>query len=194
MLNFIISFCLFFGLSFDGLKPGDIAPDFNLKNVNGKTVSLNQFEDAKGFVVVFTCNHCPYAKLYEDRIIALAKKYRSKNIEVIAINPNDPEVVPEDGFKQMKQLAKKKKYPFPYLLDDGQKVYPQYGATKTPHVFVLNADRRVVYIGAIDDNAKHSEEVKKKYVEDAIESILNGTEPEVKEAKAIGCSIKTKKS
>ena len=138
-----------------GYKVGDVAADFKLKNVDQKTVSLSDYAAAKGFIVVFTCNHCPYAKAYESRIIALDKRYASKGYPVIAINPNDPIVVPADNFEAMQVRAKEKGFTFPYLFDDGQKVYPQYGATKTPHVFLLNKENGkniVRYIGAIDDN------------------------------------------
>ncbi len=117
-----------------GYEIGDEATDFKLKNIDGKMVSLSDFKSAKGFIVVFTCNHCPYAKKYEDRIIELDKKYKTQGYPVIAINPNDPNVQPEDGYQQMIERAKQKGFTFPYLVDEGQKIYPQYGATKTPHV------------------------------------------------------------
>ena len=124
-----------------GYKPGDVATDFKLKNVDGKFVSLADYSKAKGYIVVFTCNHCPYAVAYEDRIIALDKKYASKGYPVIAINPNDPAAQPKDSYQAMQVRAKEKAFSFPYLFDDGQKIYPQYGATKTPHVFVLNKEK-----------------------------------------------------
>jgi peroxiredoxin len=173
-------------------KVGDIASDFSLKNVDGKMVSMASYPDAKGFVIIFTCNHCPYAKLYEDRIIALHKAYASKGYPVIAINPNDPEVVPEDSPAEMKKRAKKKKFKFPYLFDEKQEVYVKYGATKTPHVFLLDKERKVKYIGAIDDNPKEEKMVKVKYLEDAIASLNMGKDPNPSVTKAIGCSIKKK--
>ncbi|HUN17288.1 MAG TPA: thioredoxin family protein [Saprospiraceae bacterium] len=192
----IVSFFLFLVFNsasiFAGLNPGDKASDFSLVNVNGKKVSLSDYKDAKGFIIVFTCNHCPYAKMYEQRIIDLHNKYAGQGYPIIAINPNDPNEVPEDGMKQMKKLAKKKKYPFPYLLDEGQKVYPAYGATKTPHVYVLDKHKTVHYIGAIDDNAKDATKVNQKYLELAIEEMKAGKDVTVKTTKAIGCSIKTK--
>jgi peroxiredoxin len=180
-----------------GYEVGDKAMDFKLKNIDGKMVSLADYSDAKGFIVIFTCNHCPYAVKYEDRIIELNNKYESKGYPVIAINPNDPEVVPEDSFENMQKRAKTKGFNFPYLLDEGQKVYPVYGATRTPHVFILQnegGDHYVRYIGAIDDNYGDASSVEKKYVEEAVDALLKGNKVETTSTKAIGCSIKKKKS
>lgn len=176
-----------------GYKVGDIATDFKLKSTDGKTVSLSDFKSAKGFIVVFTCNHCPFAKAYEDRIIALDKKYAKQGYPVIAINPNNPEKQKEDSFDLMKTRAKEKGFTFPYLFDEGQKIYPQYGATKTPHVYVLQKTAKgneVKYIGAIDDNYEEPTAVKEKYVENAVDALLKGQPVKVTETKAIGCSIK----
>jgi len=176
-----------------GYKVGDIATDFSLKNIDNKKVALKDFKDAKGFIVVFTCNHCPYAQAYEDRIVALDKKYKKLGYPVVAINPNNPEKQKEDSFELMKVKAKEKGFKFPYLLDEGQKVYPQYGATKTPHVYVLQKSPKgnvVKYIGAIDDNYAEASAVKQKYVENAVDALLKNKEVSVKETKAIGCSIK----
>lgn len=179
-----------------GLKVGDKAPDFRLKNVDGKMISLSDYSKAKGFIVIFSCNHCPYVKAYEDRMIDLHKKYESKGFPVIAINSNDPEVVPEDSFDKMVERAKQKKFPFVYLFDEGQKVYPQYGAARTPHVYVLSKQGKdfvVEYIGAIDDNYKEPSAVKEKYVEQAVDALLAGKKPSTTETKAVGCTIKVKK-
>jgi len=176
-----------------GYKVGDIAADFSLKSTENKMVSLKDYKDAKGFIVIFTCNHCPFAKAYEDRIIALDKKYANLGYPVIAINPNNPEKQPEDSFELMKVRAKEKGFTFPYLFDQGQKIYPLYGATKTPHVYVLQKNAKgneIKYIGAIDDNYEDESAVKQKYVENAVNSLLQKKEIAVKETKAIGCSIK----
>lgn len=175
------------------LNIGDKAPDFLLKNVDGKMVSLKDFPDAKGFVVIFTCNHCPYAVMYEDRIIALNEKYALMGYPVIAINPNDPEVQPADSYELMKERAKEKAFTFPYLFDDGQKVYPQYGATRTPHVFLLDKNLIVKYIGAIDDNPQDPGSVNEKYLANAIMALDSGKKIEPETTKAIGCTIKVKK-
>jgi peroxiredoxin len=176
-----------------GYKIGDVVSDFNLKNVDGQMVSLSDYKDAKGFIVAFTCNTCPFAQAYEGRIMALDKKYASKGYPVIAINPNNPEVQPGDSFKAMQDRAKEKGYTFPYLVDEGQHVYPEFGATKTPHMFVLQKTKEgniVRYIGAIDDNYKDPTAVKTKYVEEAVDALLKGEEVKQQETKAIGCSIK----
>ncbi|WP_370391738.1 thioredoxin family protein [uncultured Winogradskyella sp.] len=180
----------------EGYKVGDIATDFSLENIDGKMVSLSDYKDAKGFIVIFTCNTCPYAVAYEDRIIALDKKYASKGYPVIAIMPNDPEVQPGDSMEAMKTRAKAKGFTFPYLMDEGQNIYPQYGATKTPHVYLLQKTKKgneVKYIGAIDDNYKDANAVTERYVENAVDALLNGKEIETTETRAIGCTIKVKR-
>ncbi|KMQ69824.1 redoxin [Chryseobacterium sp. FH2] len=182
--------------SVKGYEVGDEATDFKLKNVNGKMVSLSDFKTAKGFIVVFTCNHCPYAKKYEDRIIELDKKYKSQGYPVIAINPNDPGVQPEDGYKEMIERAKQKGFTFPYLVDEGQKIFPQYGATKTPHVFLLqkeNGKNIVKYIGAIDNNYENPDDVSEYYVQDAVNSLIKGEPVKMTKTVAIGCTVKVKK-
>jgi peroxiredoxin len=176
-----------------GYHIGDKATDFKLKNVDGKMVSLSDYKDVKGYIVTFTCNHCPYAVMYEDRLIDLHNKYAPKGYPVVAINPNDPAANAEDGFEEMQVRAEEKGFPFAYLFDDGQKIYPVYGATKTPHVFLLDADRTVKYIGAIDDSPRDADAVEVKYLEDAIASLEAGKNPDPATTKAIGCSIKTVK-
>ena len=176
-----------------GYKVGDKATDFKLKGTDNKMHSLADIKDAKGYIVIFTCNHCPFSIAYEDRIIALQAKYEKKGYSVIAINPNDPEVNPDDSFEKMKIRAKEKGFNFWYLFDEAQKIYPQYGATKTPHVFLLDKDRIVKYIGAIDDSARNPEAVEVKFLENAIDALLSGNNPTPNMTKAIGCSIKTKK-
>lgn len=176
-----------------GYDIGDIATDFKLKNIDGKMVSLADYKDAKGFIVTFTCNTCPYAVLYEDRINDLNKKYASKGYPVIAIMPNNPNVQPGDSFKAMQERAEAKGFTFPYLMDEGQKIYPQFGATKTPHMYILQKTDKgnvVKYIGAIDDNYKDASAVTKKYVENAVDALLRGEEVAETKTRAIGCTIK----
>lgn len=178
-----------------GLKIGDKATNFTLKDVEGNMVSLSDFKDAKGVILTFTCNTCPYAIAYQDRLIAIDKKYKELGYPVVAINPNDPEVKPGDSPEAMHERAHEKGYTFPYLFDDGQKVYPEYGATRTPHIFLLENEEEefiVKYIGAIDDNYADASAVKETYLEDAIDALLSGNSPQTAETKAIGCSIKTK--
>ncbi len=181
----------------NGYKIGDKVENFTLKNIDGKMISLNDYKNKKGVIVVFTCNHCPYSKMYEDRIIALDKKFKNIGYPVVAINPNDPSVSLGDDFDSMKDRAESKGFTFPYLFDKDQKIYPRFGATKTPHVFILNKNHDnnfiLSYIGAVDDNARDANNVKDRYVEKAISDLLEGTAPMVTETKAIGCSIKTKK-
>jgi peroxiredoxin len=184
----------FTGNNSGGYKVGDTAIDFNLKNVDGKTVSLAGIKDAKGYIVVFTCNACPYAKAYEDRIIALHKKYGAVGYPVVAINPNDKGVQPADSYDKMKERAKEKKFPFVYLYDETQEIAKTYGATRTPHVYLLDKNRVVRYIGAIDDNSEEPDAVKEKYLENAIDALRDGKEVTTKETKAVGCGIKWKKA
>lgn len=178
-----------------GYKVGDKATDFKLKNVDGKMVSMTDYNTAKGFVVVFTCNHCPFSKAYESRILDLDKKYASLGYPVIAINPNDVKREPEDSFENMQALAKEKNYTFPYLHDESQEVAKTYGATRTPHVYVVvksGNDYVVKYIGAIDDNSDDAAMVTKKYVENALDELIAAKSVGVAETKAIGCTIKWK--
>jgi peroxiredoxin len=193
LFQFLFIFSSIFGTPAVGYKPGDKAADFKLKSVDGKIYSMSDFKNAKGFIVVFTCNSCPYAVMYEDRVNALSKKYTPKGYILMAINPNDPTVKPEDSFDQMKVRAQEKGFTFPYLFDEGQEIYPQYGATKTPHVFLLDKNRVVKYIGAVDDNADDVSNVKEKYLENAIAALEAGSDPNPSTTKAIGCSIKVRK-
>lgn len=176
-----------------GYGIGDLADDFSLKNIDNSMVSLADYKDAKGFIVTFTCNTCPFAVLYEDRIQALNEKYGSQGYPVIAIMPNNTDVKPGDNMQAMKQRAQEKGFTFPYLIDKGQKVYPKFGATKTPHIYVLEKTKKgnvVKYIGAIDDNHEDASAVKIKFIENAVDALLKGEEVMQKETKAIGCSIK----
>lgn len=176
-----------------GYKVGDFASDFSLKNINGEMISLSNHDEAKGFLVIFTCNTCPYAVAYEDRIIALDKKYKPLGVPVVAINPNNPEIQSGDSFEAMKVRAQEKGFTFPYLFDEGQKIYPKYGAQRTPHVYLLEKTKVgniVRYIGAIDDNYQDESQVEEKFVEIAVDNMLSGKEIEIKTTRAIGCSIK----
>jgi len=180
-----------------GYKAGDKASDFKLKNINDQFVSLTDYKTAKGFIVVFTCNHCPYAIAYEDRIEELDKKYAPKGYPVIAINPNDAASYPDDSFENMKVRAKQKGFTFPYLYDETQATAKTYGAQRTPHIYLLQksgSDLIVKYVGAIDDNSQDAKAVKVKYLENAVDELLSGKDVSSKETKAIGCSIKWKKA
>jgi len=180
----------------EGYKVGDVVKDFSLKNVNNKNVSLADYKDAKGYIVVFTCNTCPIAKAYQDRIAALNTTYIAKGYPVVAINPNDAEAVPDESFEKMQSLADEKKFSFPYLLDPDHIVTKQFGATRTPHVFILNKTDKgnvVEYIGAIDNDPEEANATKTEYVKNAVNELSLGKKPVISSTKAIGCSIKWKK-
>ena len=175
---------------------GDVVKDFTLKNTDGKMVSLSDYKNSKGVIVVFDCNTCPFSKAYNDRIMALSKKYKN-DVPLVAINANDPDMSPGDSFEAMIAQAKKKGYDFPYLVDETQDVARSFGATNTPHVFVLRKDGdqfRVAYVGAIDNNARDKGSVSKKYVEDAVDAILSNKSVPTAKTKAIGCGIKYRNS
>lgn len=175
------------------LEPGDTAPGFNLKNIDGKMVSPQDYPDAKGFIIVFTANTCPYANAYEDRLVALGKKFNSNGYPVIAINPNSPEASSGDSYKKMQEKAKSKNFSFPYLYDEGQKVTDQYGARVTPHIFLLKKEGsgyKVVYTGALDNDTQNVNPEKTLYVEDAITALEAGEEIKIPFTKAIGCTVK----
>ena len=169
------------------VKIGDAAPDWTgLVGVDGAKHSLSDYKDAKVAIVVFTCNHCPVAQAYQDRIIALQKDYKNKGVQVIAVNVNN---IPDDTLDKMKERAKSKGFNFPYLYDSTQKIGHDYGATTTPHVFVLDKNRKLAYMGGIDDNMK-PDEVKKHYLRDAVDALLAGKTPPETDTKHLGCSIK----
>ncbi len=179
-----------------GYQIGAIATDFNLKNTDGKQVSLSNYKDAKGYIVVFTCNTCPVAKAYQERVNELNKIYAPKGYPVIAINTNDPGTSPGDSYEKMQELAKSKNLSYAYLEDPNHVFTKQYGAMKTPHVFVLKKTEKgneVAYIGAIDNDQENSNPQKINYVREAVNSLLAGKTPSVTTTKAIGCSIKWKK-
>ncbi len=177
----------------EGYTIGSEVAEIDLLNVDNKRVSFSDYKDAKGFIVIFTCNTCPFAVASEDRINALDATFKSKGYPVIAINPNDPDVQPDDTFALMQEKAKEKSFTFPYLFDESHKVYARFGAKKTPHVYLVqkeNGKRTVKYIGAIDDNVRDGSKVKEQFLANAINELLAGKEVTVKETKAIGCSIK----
>lgn len=176
---------------------GDVVEDFSLKNTDGKIVSLSDYKNAKGVIVIFDCNTCPYSKSYNARIMELSKKYKSKNFPLVAINANDPGISPGDSYDQMVAIAKEKGYDFPYLVDETQNVAKAFGATNTPHVFVLKREGnafRVAYIGAIDNNARDEKAVSKRYVEEAVDAIIADKAVPQEKTKAIGCGIKYRNS
>ena len=179
-----------------GYQVGDLTTDFNLKNVDGRKVSLANYADAKGYIVVFTCNTCPVAKAYQDRVEALNKEFAPKGYPVIAINTNDPVASPGDSFEKMQERAKEKSFSYAYLEDPDHIYTKKFGATKTPHTFVLQKTAKgneVAYIGAIDNDQQEENESREVYVKNAVNSLLNGKKPSVTTTKADGWSIKWKK-
>lgn len=198
ILSLVALVAVAFGLASTNLAKygvGDSVADFKLKNVDGKSVSLSDYKSDKGVIVIFDCNTCPYSKAYNARIIALNKKYAAKGFPVIAINPNDAEQSSGDSFEEMVKEARGKKYEFPYLADDAQTVANSFGATNTPHVFVLKNESntfRVAYIGAIDNSPRDASSADKKYVEDAVDALLAGKDVTTTKTKAVGCGIKWK--
>ena len=170
-------------------KPG---PDFSLPATDGQTYSLASFADSKALVLNFTCNHCPYAKAYEDRYIALAQEFVDRDIAFLAICSNDAANYPDDSFPNMKKLAESKAFPFPYLHDETQEVARAYGAVCTPHLFVLDAERKLVYEGRIDNNWKEPAAATSHDLHNALTALLNGQPVPVPQTGPMGCSIKWK--
>jgi len=174
------------------LSLNDAAPAFaKLPSVDGKDYGFADFAKAKVLVIVFTCNSCPYAVDYEERLVAFHKQYcASGDVALVAINSN---LIPEDSLDEMKKRAEKRGFLFPYLFDQSQQTAQNYGALRTPECFVLNQERKIVYMGALDDSAK-VEEVKQKFWETAVQASLAGRTPETGETAPIGCLIRFKRT
>jgi peroxiredoxin len=178
-------------MSFVSFNKGPIN-DFKLKNVDGKYVSLCEYKDAKGFIIIFTCNHCPFAKLYPPRFNALNEKYEKLGVPLIAISSTDTIQYEEDTFIEMVKKSGQEKFNFPYLYDAEQKVAKNFSAQKTPHAFVIwkeNNEWKVKYNGAIDDNGMKSEQVKTQFVANAVDALLANQKISVTDTKSIGCQI-----
>jgi len=170
------------------LDIGDKAPDFsNIIGVDDQQHSLSEYKDAKAVVLIFTCNHCPVAQACEQRFIDLQDEYESRGVQLVAINVNN---VAGDKLPDMKERAKQRGFNFPYLYDPSQQVARDYGATVTPHIFVLDQDRKIAYMGAPDDEPLNASAVKKTYLRDALDAVLAGKKPEVTETRQKGCGIK----
>lgn len=179
-------------LADDALTIGDqlVKTDVAMKGVSGESTTIAKAAGEKGTLVVFTCNHCPYVKAWEERIAEVGNDALTKDVGVIAINSNDPEKYPEDDMGEMKKRAKKFGLKFPYVVDSTSDVARAYGAAKTPEFFLFDADGKLVYHGALDDNAEDPEKVEKTWLADAINALAEGKEIEVATTKALGCSIK----
>lgn len=175
------------------LNIGDILPAFNkLPGVDGKNYNIDDFTNKKVLVIVFSCNHCPYVKAYEQRMIAFQRDYAEKGVQLIAINSNETVNYPEDNFEEMVKNAKMKNFNFIYLRDEDQSVADAFGATHTPEFFVFDEKRRLRYHGKMDDNWQNPEAVKENYLRDAVDAILSENEVKVPETFSIGCTIKWK--
>ncbi len=175
------------------LPIGETGPAFSLLGTDGKTHSLADLKDKKGVAVIFTCNHCPYAKAFEDRIVKLANIYQPKGIAFVAISSNDPSAYPDDSYENMIQRAKDKKFSFPYLYDSTSEIGQAYGARVTPHVFLLGADFKLVYRGRIEDDTE-AKKSKNFDMKNAMDALLAGKKIPVAETKAFGCGIKWRKT
>lgn len=174
------------------LNLGDTAPEFSLPGTDQNTYDLSGLKGDKATAVIFSCNHCPYVKAYEDRMIGTANEFRGRGVNFVVINANDPGKYPDDDFVSMIARAEEKNYPFPYLQDESQEIARAYGAERTPEVFVFDGELKLQYHGAIDDNYEDPANVSVEYLKKALSSLVAGQEVEVKESQAVGCTIKWK--
>jgi peroxiredoxin len=165
---------------------------FSLPATDGTTVSAEQFADTPVLGVVFWCNHCPYVKAWEDRMIALQRDFAARGVQFVLINSNDPVKYPDDSFDAMKAWAREKGYPFPYLFDESQEVARKYGATRTPEIFLFDRTRTLRYHGAPDDNFEDPNAVSARYLKDAVDALLAGRDPATTSTPPKGCTIKWK--
>jgi peroxiredoxin len=168
---------------------GAAAIPFELPGVDGRQYRLDQYAEAPVLVVLFTCNHCPYAQAWEERLIQIQRDYADRGVAFVAISANDPVKYPADSFEAMRERARAHAYPFPYLQDLPQTIARAYGAERTPEVFVFDSARRLAYHGAPDDN-REAEQVRQHYLRDAIEAALAGRPAPVAETPPVGCTIK----
>ena len=175
-----------------GMPVGNPAPPFSLPGVDGNVWSLDSFSDAELLLVVFTCNHCPYAIASEDRLIEIQNDYADKGLQMVAISPNDAETYPDDSFDEMKKRAADKAFPFPYLYDESQEVARSYDAACTPDLFVFDRDRKLVYNGRIDDNWQESDQVTRRDLRSVLDAALDESAVDFEHVPSMGCSIKWK--
>jgi hypothetical protein len=179
------------GAQASGLAIGDAMPAANaaLLNVDGRELTLAKVGGEKGTLVIFSCNHCPWVQAWEARMVTIGKGYQTKGVGVIAVNSNDPKEYPDDDLPQMRERARDKNYLFPYAVDTTSDLARAFGATHTPEAFLFDASGRLVYHGAIDDNARNAEKVQHTYLRDALDAVIAGRSPAVQETKALGCTI-----
>jgi peroxiredoxin len=172
------------------LHPGDRAPDFALPAVDGKTVRLSDFADRRLLMVVFWCNHCPYVQAWEGRMVDIGRKYGPRGVGIVLINSNDARAFPDDRLEMMVRRAREKGYPFPYVQDESQEVARAYGALVTPHVYLFDSERRLVFQGRIDDNHQRPDKVTRRYLEEALDQALEGRPVVPAELPVVGCTVK----
>ena len=169
---------------------GQAAPPWSeLATVDGHTYAIDSLRGADAIVIVFTCNHCPYAQAWEKRLVSAANTYSNRSVRFALISANDPVAYPEDSFDEMKARAESQNYPFPYLFDDSQNVARSYGAERTPEVFVLDANQHLRYHGAVDDNS-NEDEVSQHWMRDALDNLTTGSDLSVVNTTPVGCTIK----
>jgi peroxiredoxin len=194
----LLATLLIFGLTASAALAGGALPigasmpmaDVKMKGVDGNERTLADVRKPAGTLVVFTCNHCPFAKMWETRIVELGNTYAAKGVGVVAVNANDPKVAAEDAFDVMQQRAKERGMQFPYVVDATSNLARAFGATRTPEAFLFDKDGKLVYHGTIDDNGEDATKVEKSYLKDALEAVVKGQDVAVKETKSIGCGIK----
>ena len=172
------------------LRPGDLAPPFELPGTDGKVYRREDFASDPLFAVVFWCNHCPYVQAWEGRMIEIGRRYGPRGVGIVLVNSNDTAAYPQDRPERMAERAREKNYPFPYLFDESQSVARAYGALVTPHPMLFGKDRRLLFQGPIDDNAERRERVQHHHLESAIEAALDGRPIPAPELPVRGCSVK----
>jgi len=191
----IVTLLISFNLQAKEIDLGSKLPseDIKMLDISGKKISLADAKGENGLLVIFSCNTCPWVKRWEDRYVELAKTYKPKGVGVIAINSNESNFQSSESLDEMRKIAEEKKYNFFYAMDDGSKLAKEFGASKTPHVFLFDKNDNLVYRGAVDDNPKTAKKVKKPYVASAIDAMLVGNDIKYASTKALGCGIKFKK-
>lgn len=173
------------------LRLGSTLPPFsNLPGVDGKLYSSSDWTTDKVLVIVFSCNHCPYVQAYEERMIEFQRLYGLKGVRLVAINSNDDVNYPDDSFDNMKKRAAERGFNYIYLRDHDQSVATAFGATHTPQFFVFDDQRALRYSGKMDDNWKDAGAVHERYLNDAVDALLNGRDVTTEETYSIGCTIK----
>lgn len=174
------------------LKIDSLLPQFNLPGTDGNSYSSEGFKNKNIMIVIFSCNHCPYVQAYEERMINLQKEFKDRGVQIVAINSNYDSKYPEDSFDEMKKRAVERKFNFPYLRDETQKIAKAFGASHTPQIFLFNKERKLKYEGKIDDNWQEPDRVQNHYLRDAITEVLDEREVSIPETFSIGCTIKWK--